>query len=49
MKKAVYTVITDGKDALQSPVVNPEWDYICFTDAPDRVKPPWKAVELPCS
>lgn len=33
MKVCVYTVITGNYDKLRQPkVVNPEWDYICFTD-----------------
>ena len=36
-KGAVYTVITGGYDLLDDPkFVNPDWDYICFTDRPEN-------------
>ena len=36
-KGTVYTVITGGYDELLDPEwINPEWDYICFTDCPEN-------------
>lgn len=37
-KCAVYTVITGGYEELNDPkVINPEWDYYCFTDDPQKI------------
>lgn len=48
---AVYTIITGDYDNLADPaVVNPEWDYYCFTDCPDRFKSKiWKFKEIDTS
>ena len=36
-KCAVYTVITGDYDDIVDPeFVNPEWDYFCFTDKPEK-------------
>ena len=33
--KVIYTVLTGGYDHLQQPLaIAPDWDFVCFTDAP---------------
>lgn len=46
-KKVVYTCIVNDYDLLRDPlVVNPEWDYVCFSDKkiPSNV---WAVKEIP--
>lgn len=46
-KGVVYTAITGGYDALSTPVyIDPDLDYICFTDNPDMKSDHWKIVLL---
>ncbi|SKB95461.1 Protein of unknown function [Lachnospiraceae bacterium] len=46
-KCAVYTCITGGYDQVKDiKVVNPEWDYICFTDNHDLKSEKWRIVYL---
>ena len=46
-KCAVYTCITGKYDKLSEPgIVNPEWDYYCFTDDPTLSSDVWKMVYL---
>ncbi len=46
-KCAVYTCITGGYDQLNEPeVVNPEWDYICFTDNNSMKSEHWIIVVI---
>jgi hypothetical protein len=46
-KKVVYTCIYGRYDVLRDPkVVNPNWDYICFTDQP-FVSKVWEIREIP--
>ena len=43
MRIVVYTAIAGGHDTLlHSEVVNPEYDYICFTDRKLTPAAPWK-------
>lgn len=47
MKKVIYTVLTGNYDHLAQPeVVDPAWDYVCFTDkaGQDGV---WQLREIP--
>ena len=47
MKKVIYTVLTGNYDPLAQPeVVDPAWDYVCFTDkaGQDGV---WQLREIP--
>ncbi len=47
MKKVIYTVLTGNYDRLAQPeVVDPAWDYVCFTDkaGQDGV---WQLREIP--
>lgn len=42
MKKVIYTVLTGDVDNLKEPTkVNPDWDYVCFTDNPNLVSSTW--------
>jgi glycosyltransferase involved in cell wall biosynthesis len=44
-RRAVYTAIMGGYDALNEPtVVTPGWDYICFTDDPALKSSVWSIV-----
>ncbi len=46
-KGAVYTCITGGYDNICDPeVINPEWDYYCFTDNPSLKSEVWNIVTL---
>jgi len=46
--KVVYTAITGDYDNLKTPeYVNPDWDYICFTDRPDLRSDVWQIVKVP--
>jgi len=43
IKFAVYTCITQGYDSLKVPLfLDNRLEYICFTDTPEIVVPPWK-------
>jgi hypothetical protein len=44
MRKAYYTASVGAYDSIREPAnVNPEYDYICFTDIdPHLIPPPWK-------
>lgn len=47
MKKAIYTAIIGDYDFLWQPkFVNPDWDYICFTDRPKLKSDTWKFVKV---
>ncbi len=49
MRRAVYTVLVGGSDALLSPVqAEPGLDYIAFTDAGEAPHSPWQARHLAC-
>ena len=48
IKRVVYTVLTGGYDRLQQPsVVEPGWDYVCFTDAPAGRDGVWELRPIP--
>lgn len=45
---AIYTAIAGGYDTLKEPeYINPECDYICFTDNPRMVSDTWQFRPLP--
>lgn len=45
---AIYTAIAGGYGTLKEPVyINPECDYICFTDNPRMVSETWQLRPLP--
>ena len=47
MRRAVYTVLVGGFDALLSPVyAEPGLDYIAFTDADQALQGPWRGRPL---
>lgn len=46
-RAVIYTAITNNYDTLKPPHrVDPSCDYICFTDEPSAVPPPWKGVKI---
>ncbi len=47
-KKVVYTCLVGRYDDLKDPLfVAPDWDYLCFTDKPERKKSKiWKFVKI---
>ena len=49
MKNVIYTCLTKGYDILQDPVeVSPDYDYVCFTDAPQEMSSRvWEFRPLP--
>jgi len=48
MKKVIYTVLTGEYDQLIEPsVVNSEYDYVCLTDSPEKLKSEtWEIVKF---
>lgn len=47
MKRVIYTALAGKKSPLQVPkYIEPDCEYICFTDNPAQVKPPWQYKPL---
>ncbi len=47
-RKVIYTCLTGGYDRLEQPaVVDPSWDYVCFTDSEGR-DGVWQLRKIPC-
>lgn len=48
MTKIVYTAISKGYDSVKDPlVIDPEWEYLLFTDDPKVQSDYWKVILLP--
>ena len=47
MRKAVYTTVVGGYDALKAPVKTTGFDHICFTDNPALTSNGWELRDLP--
>lgn len=46
-RAVIYTAITNRYDTLKSPRrLEPDCDYVCFTDESDAVAPPWETVRI---
>ena len=48
-KYVVYTIILGNYDDLKEPtIINPEFDYICFTNRDDLLSTTWKIITITC-
>lgn len=46
--KVIYTCITGNYEKIMDPIyVQPDFDYICFTDNPNQISKVWKFREIP--